>query len=226
MTELQRLPVGDDSVRAFIDVPEDARAGVVLLHAWWGLNDDLIAFAERLTDAGFGVIAPDMFGGQVATTIEDADRLSSTSDEDAIKPIVLAAVEALRDRLGTGAPVATLGFSFGAAWAVWAPTQRDDLSSTIVYYGTWTGSVLAKASVPVLGHFAEDDPYETPETVEEFEQGLRDAGRDATIHRYPGTGHWFAEPSRDAYRPEAATLAFDRTIAFLENQSRAGAAAS
>ena len=63
--------------------------------------------------------------------------------------------------------------------------------------------------------FAQDDPYETAETVSAFEEGLRDAGREATIHRYPGTGHWFAEPSRDAYRAEAADLAFERTVAFL-----------
>jgi carboxymethylenebutenolidase len=54
--------------------------------------------------------------------------------------------------------------------------------------------------------------------VTAFEQGLRDAGRDATIYRYPGTGHWFAEPSRDAYRADAADLAFGRTVGFLRKQ--------
>ena len=81
--------------------------------------------------------------------------------------------------------------------------------------------VLSRASVPVLGHFAEDDPYETDETVTAFEQGLRDAGRDVTIHRYPETGHWFAEPSRDAYRRNAANLAFERTEAFLRRHLEA-----
>jgi len=76
--------------------------------------------------------------------------------------------------------------------------------------------------VPVLGHFAEDDPYESAETVAEFEQGLRDAGREGVIHRYPGTGHWFAEPSRDAYQPEAARVAFDRTTTFLKGKLSAG----
>jgi carboxymethylenebutenolidase len=76
--------------------------------------------------------------------------------------------------------------------------------------------VLGEATTPVLGHFAEEDPYEDQATVTAFEKGLRDAGRDVTIHTYPGTGHWFAEPSRNAYRPEAADLAFARTVAFLE----------
>jgi carboxymethylenebutenolidase len=221
MAELDTIEAGDSTVRASIRVPDGARAGVVVLHPWWGLNDDVIAYADRLAAAGYAIVAPDMFGGQIATEIEDADRLSGTMDEETGKTITLAAVDRLAERLPPGAPLAALGFSFGAAWAIWAPIERGRVVATVVYYGTWTGTVLGKAHVPVLGHFAEDDPYETAETVAEFEQGLRDAGREATIHRYPGAGHWFAEPSRDAYRPEAAELAFERTIAFLEGQQTA-----
>jgi carboxymethylenebutenolidase len=192
--------------------------GVVLLHAWWGLNDDVIAFADGLAGAGFAVAAPDMFGGQVASTIEDADRLSGSSDEEAIKPIILATVDELAERLGPTSKFAALGFSFGAAWAIWAPTRSDRINATVVYYGTWVDSIMAASHVPMLGHFAEDDPYETAETVDAFEKGLKDAGRDVTIYRYPGTGHWFAEPSQPAFRPEAANLALERTIEFLKRQ--------
>ena len=89
----------------------------------------------------------------------------------------------------------------------------------MVYYGSVTGPTLAAAGSAVVGHFAEEDPYETAENVAAFEQGLRDAGREVTIYRYPGTGHWFAEPSRDVYRSEAADLAFDRTVEFLRRSS-------
>jgi len=194
--------------------------GVVVFHAWWGMNDDVVAYVDRLAAAGFAVVAPDMFGGQVASTIEEADRLSGSSDETAVNAIALAAVDRLADRLGPKAKLAALGFSFGAAYAISTPTERDRLHACVVYYGTYTGSILTRARVPVLGHFAETDPYETDEGVAEFEQGLRDAGRDVTIHRYQGTGHWFAEPSRDAYRAEAADLAFERTVAFLGRHLR------
>jgi carboxymethylenebutenolidase len=215
MTDFEELAAGERIVRAYVRVPDDARCGVVVLHPWWGLNGDVIAYADRLVVEGFGIVAPDMFDGQVATEIEDADRLSSGMDEAVAAAITAGAVDLLEGRRGSGLPIAVLGFSFGAAWAIWAPTQRKQLRATVVYYGTWVGSVLSEATTPVLGHFAEDDPYETDETVTAFEQGLRDAGRDVTIHRYPGTGHWFAEPSRDAYRREAAELAFERTVAFL-----------
>jgi carboxymethylenebutenolidase len=219
MGTFETVDAGGTTPRVYVTGGVDpGTPGVIVLHPWWGLNDDVIADADRLATEGYAVMAPDMFAGEIATAIEDADRLSSAMSEAVGKAITLAAVDALAERLGPGAPLAALGFSFGAAWAIWAPTQRDRVLATIVYYGTWVDSVLGRAKVPVLGHFAEDDPYETAETVTEFERGLRDAGRDATIHRYPGTGHWFAEPSRDAYQPEAAELSFERTLAFLRDR--------
>jgi len=215
MAEFERLRTGGSGARAHVRFPDGAHSGVVVLHPWWGLNDDVLAYADRLVGEGYAVVAPDMFGGQVATTVEDADRLTSEMDDEVGQAITLAAVDLLADRLGPDAPLAALGFSFGAAWAIWAPTQRQRLDATVVYYGTWVGEVLGEAASPVLGHFAEDDPYEPEESVTAFEEGLRDAGRDVEIHRYPGTGHWFAEPSRDAFRVEASELAFARTVAFL-----------
>jgi carboxymethylenebutenolidase len=221
MGTFETVEAGGTTARTYVTgVADPGTPGVIVLHPWWGLNDDVIAYADRLATEGYAVMAPDMFEGEVATAIEDADRLSSGMSEAVGEAITLAAVDALAERLGPGAPLAALGFSFGAAWAIWAPTRRDRVLATIVYYGTWVDSVLGRAKVPVLGHFAEDDPYETAETVTEFEQGLRDAGREATIHRYPRTGHWFAEPSRDAYQPEAAELAFERTAGFLRDRLR------
>jgi carboxymethylenebutenolidase len=177
----------------------DGPSGVVVLHPWWGLNEDVVAFADRLAGAGFTVVAPDLFDGQVAKTIEEAEGLTKTADEQAIDALVLATVDGLGERLGPDAGLAVLGFSFGAHWALWSPAERDRVAASVVYYGTSDGPFLTGARVPVLGHFAEDDPYESAEWVAEFEEKIRAAGRDVTIHRYPGTGHWFAEPSRDAY---------------------------
>ena len=220
MSEFETLTVGAATTKQYL--AGDAKSGtpgVLVLHAWWGLNDDIVAFADRLASAGFAVVAPDLYGeGQVATTVEDAERLARAADEDAVNAIVLAAIDRLTDQLGPTSRLAAIGFSFGAHWAMWSPSQRDQVIATILYYGTTGGEVLTDASVPVLGHFAEDDPYESTEWVDEFEGTLRSAGRDVAIHRYPGTGHWFAEPSRDAYRPAAADLAFNRTVEFLRTQ--------
>ena len=195
---------------------ERAVAGVLVLHPWWGLNDDTRGYADRLASAGFAAVAPDLYDGEVATTIEDADRLSTSLNEDAADAIALAAVDVLGE--ATGDPslrLGAIGFSMGSAWALWLPVHRPEIVASVTYYGTLDGPSLTRARVPVLGHFAEEDEYEPDEGVVAFERSLRNAGRDVEIHRYPGTGHWFAEPSRGAYDSGAADLAFERTVTFL-----------
>ncbi len=222
MGAFETLDVGGTTTRLYVSGEFGPGApGVVVLHAWWGLSDDVISYADRLAAAGFAVVAPDMFRGQVASTIEEADRLSSSSESPeadlTVDAIALAAVDDLAERLGPTARLGVLGFSFGAAYAALIPAERDRLVASVVYYGAYTGSHLARSTGAVLGHFAESDPYESDEGIAEFEDAIRSAGRDVVIHRYPGTGHWFAEPVRDAYEAEAADLAFERTVAFLRN---------
>lgn len=210
----ETLAVGGESVRAYVSGDTGTAPGVVVLHPWWGLNEDVTAFADKLADAGFSVVAPDLVRGRLASTIEEADGLSSSVDEKHADAVTLAAVDRLA---ASGAMrIGAVGFSMGVPWAMWSATQRPAVAASVAYYGTLQGPSLARASVPVLGHFAEGDPYEPDESVRAFEQTLRDAGRRVAIHRYPGAGHWFAEPSRDAWRPEAAGLAFHRTVAFLK----------
>jgi carboxymethylenebutenolidase len=219
MGEFETIDRGETTTRQYMaGEVRPGSPGVVVLHPWWGLNEDIVAFVDRLAAAGFVVVAPDLFGGQVATTIEEAERLVGAAEGAAVDAIVLATVDHLAERLGPTAKLATLGFSFGAHWAMWSPAERDSVVASVVYYGTTGGPVLTGTSVPVLGQFAEDDPYEEEEGVAAFAQTLTSAGRDVVIHRYPGTGHWFAEPSSDAYRPEAADLAFERTVDFLRTE--------
>jgi carboxymethylenebutenolidase len=215
MPDFEQFTAGDETRRAFVRIPDGSSVGVVVLHAWWGLNDDVVAYADRLADSGFAVFVPDMFRGQVATERDDAERLSSEGDAGGADVIALAAVDALADRLPPGSPLAILGFSFGAGYAIWAPSERDGLAASVVYYGAYAGPFLTRSMAPLLGHFAEQDEFTSDDEIRELEEGYRAAGREATIHRYPGTGHWFAEPSRDAYRAGAADLAFERTVEFV-----------
>jgi carboxymethylenebutenolidase len=196
-----------------------ADAGLIVLHPWWGLNADTTAFADRLAEAGFAAVAPDLYGGEVATTIPDAERLHDALNEDVADALVLATVDALGAEIGDpAARIGAVGFSMGAAWALWLPAHRPEVAATVVYYGSIEGPSLTRARTPVLGHFAETDEYEQDEGVAAFEGTLKTAGRDVTIHRYPATCHWFAEPSNAAYDPAAAELAFGRTVDFLRDR--------
>ena len=193
-------------------------AGVLVLHPWWGLNADVLAFADRLAATGYAVAAPDLYHGDVVDTVEAADERVGRLDGAQGAAIVEAALADLAARLGPGARVAVLGFSLGASFAVAA--SQPSVRAVVLYYGTGDPDE-ASGTAPVLGHFAEADPYEDDAWVAQFEEALRSQGRAVAFHRYPGTGHWFAEPSRDAYRADAAELALARTLEFLDRTLRA-----
>ena len=217
MTDFERLTVGGETTRAYVRVPDDARIGVVVLHAWWGLNDDVIRYTDRLVDAGFAAIAPDMFRGQVATEPEHAERLSQEGDDGIAGDVAWAAIDRLAAELPE-APLATLGWSFGASYGIWAPSLRPPVRATVAYYGSWVGDFIRESDAPLIGHFAEEDPFTSEDDIRMLEAAYERAGREIVTYRYPGTGHWFAEPSRPEYRADAADLAFERTVAFLRDR--------
>jgi carboxymethylenebutenolidase len=204
--------------------PAGQGPGVLVLHAWWGLNDFFRDFCERLAQEGFVALAPDMFSGKIARTVAEAEQhLSQFNEEQDVPPIVLSAVEVLHKHPAvTGNELGVIGFSLGAYWALWLAQQKPEwMRAVTLFYGTnGGGGDFQQSRAAFLGHFAEKDPYETPETIQALEKNLRGANRPATFYTYPGTGHWFFEKDRpDAYNPAAANLAWDRTLAFLKHQS-------
>ena len=197
--------------------PAGTGAPVLVLHAWWGLNDDVRAYCDRLAAAGFVAFAPDVYHGQVTDTIAGAEALSRALDGDAAMADVAAAVDFLDERAGRPEQgVAVVGFSLGAWLALEASVAHPErVRAVVVYYGTgrddYNGSRAA-----YLGHYAANDPYEESDYVDAVEAAIRRENRPVTFHHYPGTGHWFAEPGRaDAYDPAAAALAWERTMGFL-----------
>jgi len=217
MSGFEELVVGEEGGRLYVSGTGHSAPGVVIFHPWWGLNQDVLDFADRLAGAGFSVLAPDLVRGRVATTIEEAEQLAAGKDDAHADAVALTTIDRLAKR-DVGNRIGVVGFSMGAAWAIWCAAQRPVVAASVVYYGTMAGPSLAAGAAPVLGHFAESDPYESDDALRAFERALQDVGRSVVIHRYAGTGHWFAEPSRDAWRPEAANLAFERTVAFLEGR--------
>ncbi len=191
--------------------------GVLVLHAWWGLNDTVKAFCTRLAEAGFATFAPDLYLGQVADTIVGAEALADSLDSVQAKAKIVEAAHFLDAHIDQpGRPVAVIGFSLGAFFALdFAAAHPDHVHSVVIFYGTGEGD-FSGSRAAFLGHFAESDPYEPQSNVDWLENALRQAGREVTFHQYPGTGHWFFEPDReDAYNEAAADLAWERTVNFL-----------
>jgi carboxymethylenebutenolidase len=204
--------------RGFLASPAAGEGpGVVVLHPWWGLNDTIKAVCTRLAEEGFMAFAPDLYHGRVATTIKQAEALSSELlGGTQAKTEVAKAVSFMAGHAGTAAGQAVVGFSLGAYYAMDASvSSADHIRRVVLFYGTGEGDFTRSRSA-YLGHFAETDDYESEEYIQAMERALRQAGRPVEFHRYPGTGHWFFEKDvKQAFKAEAAALAWNRTLVFL-----------
>lgn len=203
----------------YLTVPRSGSGpGVLVLHAWWGLNDFIRDVCDRLAQAGFVALAPDLFAGKTADTPEAAENLVTHLNEvEVVPPIVFAAVDELINHPAvTGNRLGTVGFSFGGYWALWLASQKpEEIRAVSIFYSTGEGD-FHRSKAAFQGHFAETDPFESEEGIRGLEEALKEANRPVTFYHYPGTGHWFFEKDRqEAYHSGAAQLAWDRTIAFL-----------
>lgn len=213
------LNSGDNEFSAYLATPESGKGpGILLCHAWWGLNDLFTGLADRLAAEGFTVLAPDVFKGKVASTREGAEELADSADSDVIIGIEQTALDYLLSSAGIeGDKVGVVGVSFGVAYATWLASLRPEVAAVVTFYGgsDWNADYDKNATAPLLSHWASDDEFEATESVQAFEDKMKAANRTFNFYTYPDTKHWFFESDRPEYVAEAADLAWERTIAFL-----------
>jgi carboxymethylenebutenolidase len=208
--------------QGFLAVPPTGKGpGVLVLHAWWGLNNTIKTFCNRLAESGFVVFAPDLYHGKVADNIADAEALGSALDENAEQASaeIAQAAAFLSERTEpAGRGLAVIGFSLGVYYAMdLSITAPELIRSVVIFYGSGEGD-FSRSNAAYLGHFAENDEFEPKSNVDQLEETLRRAGRPVTFYHYSDTGHWFFEPDRpQAFNSAAAKLAWDRTLAFLKD---------
>ncbi len=212
-----KFDVNGQSTAGYLALPAEQNApGVIVLHAWWGLNSVFKKICDRLAAAGFVAFAPDLYNGKVVKTREEAEQLVDL-EQGRKQAIVLAAPDFLRSRPEVRKEtLSVLGFSMGAAWAlVLASLRPQDIRKVVLFYGTYGGLDFSKSRAEILGHYADTDEFEPLEGIKAMETDLRAAGLKPAFHIYPNTLHWFFEEDRPQYDPEAARLAWTRTLDFL-----------
>lgn len=195
---------------------QDQAPGVMVLHAWWGLNQFFKSVCDRLASEGFVVFAPDLNEGRVAQTVEEAEQIMSDLDSGRKHAIVTAAPDFLRGRPEIQKDAFSLiGFSMGAAWSlVLAGERPEDIRKIVLFYGAGDAD-FAKIKAEVLGHFSDVDEWEPMEGIRAMEADMRTGGLEPTFHIYPQMAHWFFENDRPQFDPESAELAWQRTLEFL-----------
>ncbi len=193
--------------------------GVVAIHEWWGLNDNVRATARRWAGEGYSVLAVDLYGGKSATVPDSAQRLmlAVMANPDQALANLTAANAYLR---GTQhAPkVGTVGWCFGGGWSIRnALFNASQIDAAVAYYGPpdLDRSHLAMLRAPFLGLYGGADQGIPVAQVTELHAVLDSLGKTSEFRIYDGAKHAFANPSGPAYNAAAADDAWGRATAFF-----------
>jgi carboxymethylenebutenolidase len=193
--------------------------GLILIHEWWGLNDNIRDFAESFAQLGYVTLAVDLYNGHSAQTPDEARKLATgvRNNLQGAFDNLSKAVDYLQNlpyveqnRLGS------VGWCFGGGWSYEMAKNNMGVRASIMYYGRFSpDDDFSNMRALILGNFGEEDRGISVDSVREFQATLRTLNGEHEIYIYPNAGHAFANSDSSNYNREAAELAWERTLAFL-----------
>ena len=187
-----------------------------VIHEWWGLNDQIKQEADRLFDSlgNVTVMALDLYDGQVTDNPDEAGKIMNAVKPERCEAIIKGALAVA----GKDGEVATIGWCFGGGWSLKSSIMAGGQGvACVMYYGmpVENAKELAPLKAPILGIFAKQDGWITPEVAQKFENLAKASGKTIETHIYDAD-HAFANPSSPRYNEEAAQQANREAWGFLK----------
>ena len=203
-----------DECTGYMSYSDRVGPSVILLHEFFGLQDPFKDYADALNREGFTVLAPDLYDGRLASSVDEAKAFADKLDAEHVSARLKAAKSFLADNWHPR--VGVIGFSMGAFFGIQL-AEDEGLEAAVAYYGI--GNIdPATFDSPIQFHLAEVDEWEPLEEVQPEIERWIESGLDAELHVYEDTGHWFANPSvPSAFDADAAQVAWNRTVDFLRH---------
>ena len=212
---------GKDVAGFYVPPKQGTRVGIVMVHEFWGLNDQIKQEAEKVHNAtGYGVLAVDMYEGKASSDPQEARKLMSGIDKARCTAIVAGAVTDLKkgDLGFRFRKIGTIGFCFGGGWSHEAAIQGGaNVQACVMYYGMpdTDPAALAKLKAPVLMIHAKKDGFINQDVVDRFQAAMEKAGKSLTVLHYDA-GHGFANPNNPGYDKQSADDAFQHVLEFYK----------
>jgi len=194
------------------------KPAIIMVHEWWGLNENIKAMADRYAGEGYIVLAVDLFG-KVATVPDSAMKLYQTAMANV--PVgeknIYDAIDFLKKQGATS--IGAVGYCFGGHWSLRSGlVGGKDIKGVVMYYGApiTNPTQLARLSAPVLGLYGGKDTSIPVDSVRAMEKQMKNGGRTVSVTVYADAAHAFANPTGQAYNKAAADDAWGKTLAFFK----------
>ena len=190
--------------------------GFVCIQEWWGLNDQIKKTADRLADAGYRALVPDLYRGKVAKGSDEANHMMANLNfPDAAAQDIRGAVQHLKQ---SSKQVVVGGFCMGGALTILAAVRVPEMDAGACFYGIpdLPAAELKKIKIPLICHFANNDGWCTPAKVNELEATLKQSKSQFELYRYDAQHAFMNEARPEVYDAASAKLAWDRTLKFLQ----------
>jgi carboxymethylenebutenolidase len=221
-TEFLSYPGTGGDIKGYLAKPKNISGelpAVIVVHENRGLNAHIQDVARRAALGGYLALAPD-FLSPVGGTPENEDQareLISALDSQQTLSNLKATLAFLQNRPDTTNKVGCVGFCWGGGMTNQLAVSAPDLGAAIAFYGSVPpAETVPNMKSPLLLHYAGLDDRINQE-IPGYEEGWRKAGKDYTICMYSGVNHAFHNDTNEArYDANAAKLAWERTLAFLD----------
>jgi carboxymethylenebutenolidase len=200
--------------------PTGTGVPLVVIQEWWGLVPHITDVCDRFAAEGFLALAPDLYRGESTTEPDEAGKLMMALNMAQAAKDLSGSVDEVSVRSG-GDFVGITGFCMGGGLALVAATQRPDkIKACVPWYGLipWPDAQpdWDRLDAAVLGHYAENDAFFTPEAAQELADDLRSRGKDVEIVIHPGVDHAFFNDTRpEVYNAAESLAAWQQTVGFL-----------
>jgi carboxymethylenebutenolidase len=189
--------------------------GFVCIQEWWGLNDQIKKTADRLAEAGYRALVPDLYRGKLAKAADEATHLMANLNfPDAAEQDIRGAVQYLKQ---SSKKVAVGGFCMGGALTILAAVRVPEIDAAACFYGIpeLAAAELKKIKISLICHFANQDGWITPAKVNDLEAALKQSKSQFEIHRYDAQHGFMNEARPEVYDAASAKQAWDHTLKFL-----------
>jgi carboxymethylenebutenolidase len=215
-----QIPAGQEKIAGYLVKPSGKGPfpALVLVHEWWGLNDQIKGIADRLAGEGYVALAVDLYGGRVATDADQAHMLmAGLSDDNAVRFLqsgfdyLQSQPDVQKDRIGS------IGWCMGGGYSLLLALNQPKLAACVMFYGrvVLNQEKVKSLNCPVLGLFGEKDQAITPMDAMQFKKMGEVLGKDIEVYEYKDAGHGFFNETGKNYNAEASKDAWSKTIPFL-----------